>query len=67
MPVGGAGDDEAGDVLKRAVADAEFLGEPIKQLGVRWLLATAAEVAGGIDDAAPEMPLPEAIDDHTAG
>ena len=67
LPVGGAGSDEAGDGLERAVAGAEFLGKPIEQLGVRWLLTTAAEVAGGIDDAAPEMPLPETIDDHTVG
>src|SRR3954466_13748839 len=34
---------------------------------MRGRLALGAEFAGGGDDAAPEMPAPDAVDDHAGG
>ena len=44
LPVDGAVEDKAVQVLDRAAAVAEFDREPVEQLGVRWLFADAAEV-----------------------
>src|SRR5262249_8449484 len=42
----------------------ELRGEPVEQFWVRRLLAELAEVVGRGDDAAAEMVLPKAVDDH---
>ena len=44
----------------------EFGGQPIEQLRMRRAHAVVAEIAGGADDAAAEMMLPDAVD-HDAG
>ena len=39
----------------------------IEELGVCRTAAAAAEIAGRVDDAAAEMPVPDAVDDHSPG
>ena len=49
-----------------AVRD-EAAREPVEQLGMRRRLAELAEVARRADEPAPEMVLPDAVDDHAGG
>src|SRR5581483_9724178 len=55
------------ELLHRPAALDEAAGEPVEQLGVRGRLAAGAEIVGRGDDAASEMPLPDAIDHHARG
>ena len=46
---------------------AQFGREPVEQFGVRRLLAHLAEVVRRADEAAAEVPLPDAVGDHSPG
>ena len=68
LAVGGAGYEEAVELLKRAVSFvAEPDGEPIEELRVGGWAAHFAEVGGGIDEAGAEVILPYAVDDGAPG
>jgi len=65
LAVGGAGDDQAVKLFEGAAVALQFECEPIEEFGVSGNASHATEVVGGIDDADPEMELPETIGDGT--
>ena len=64
LAIGGAHHDLLVQGLEPPAVGDEFTGQPIEQLRVRWQLALQAEVIGRVHDAAAEMMLPKAVDDH---
>ncbi len=67
LPVGGAGHDEAMEMLQRAAAFAQLAGQPVEQLGMRRRAAHAAEVVRRIAQPAAEMVMPDAVRDAPPG
>ena len=67
LPVGRAGDDEFHQPLHVPAALAEFDGEPVEKLGVRWSVAHDAEILGRFDESGAENFLPEAVHRHARG
>jgi len=67
LPIRGAGDDEAMEMLQGASIVAQFTREPVEQFGMRWHPAHSTEIARGIADAATEMIMPYAVRDAAPG
>ena len=42
----------------------EVAGQPVQQLGMRWLIAQSTEVIRRGDQSRPKDPLPDAVDIH---
>ena len=63
LPIGAAGDDELVQVLEAATGIAELDSEPIEQFRMARRQSHAAEVVGCLDNALPEVPKPDAVDD----
>ena len=65
---GGAREDQSMERLERAASIvAEPAGEPVEELGVARLAPHEAEVVGRVDEAAAEVPLPDAVDEDARG
>ena len=62
LPVGAAGHDQPVQVFERSAAIAKHTGEPVEELRVRRLAPHPAEVVGGVDEAASEVVVPDAVD-----
>lgn len=67
LPVGGAGDDEALDMLQVPSGFHEFAGQPVQEIGVGRALGLESEVFRGADESGAEEELPLAVDDHACG
>ena len=68
LAVGGAGEDEAVELFEGAAeVVAEGGGEPVEEFGVGGEVAHVAEVVRGIDEAAAEVVVPDAVDDAAPG
>ena len=65
--VGARGHDQPVQRLELPVVVDQPQREPIEQLGMRRRRAQLAEVVGRADDAAAEVMLPDAVDDHPRG
>ena len=65
LAVGGGAEEQAVHGLEASgPAARKAAGQPVEQLGVAGGFAQAPVVAGGGDQAAPEVVLPEAVDDR---
>ncbi len=65
--VGGAGEDEAVDGFDAPAFGDEAEGEPVEESGVGRGIGAEAEVAGGGDEAAAEVVVPDAVDHDPGG
>ena len=64
LPIDFGGQDQAVQGFDVPAAGDEFLGQPVKELRMRRRRCLRAEVVGVLDEAAAEMSLPDAVDDH---
>ncbi len=64
LSIGRRGDDRPQQRLLAPAAIHQLDGEPVEELGVRGRLALRPEVLAGLDQAASEELLPQAVDVH---
>ena len=67
LAIGGAGHDQAVQLLHRPAGALEFDGEPVEQLRVGRGFALVAEILERGDEAAAEEGLPLAVHGHAGG
>ena len=65
--VGGAGYNEAVDVLHAPVVFHELDGEPIEELRMGWAGTLVAEVLGSFEQSGAEVGLPDPVDESAGG
>ena len=67
QPVRARQHDVAVELLERPAALDEAARQPVEKLGMGGFTADRAEVARRVDDAAAEVPVPDAVDDDSRG
>ena len=67
LPVGGGEQNLALQALQAPAAGEETLRQVVEQLRMRRRLAEPAEIVRGLDEAAAEQVVPDAVGDHARG